>query len=245
MPENKYDDPAFFSKYNKMDRSQKGLSGAGEWSTLEKLLPDFHSKRLLDLGCGFGWHCVYAVEHGAAAAVGIDISQKMLATARSKTTSDRITYLCKSIEAIDFPEQSFDIVLSSLALHYIEDFNALCGKVSRCLINGGSFIFSVEHPVFTAAGNQKWYYEADGTGKHWPVDNYFAEGSRTADFLGEPVRKYHRTLTTYLNGLLKNGFTITNIVEPQPSQELLNTVPTMQEELRRPMMLIVTAQKNK
>ena len=66
MKENKYNDPVFFEKYNQMPRSRQGLSAAGEWQTLEPLLPDFAGKEVLDLGCGYGWHCVYAAEHGAA-----------------------------------------------------------------------------------------------------------------------------------------------------------------------------------
>ena len=49
-----------------MDRSKKGLDGAGEWKTLENMLPDFQGKKVLDLGCGYGWHCEYAADHGAA-----------------------------------------------------------------------------------------------------------------------------------------------------------------------------------
>lgn len=55
--------------------------------------------------------------------------------------------------------------------------------------------------------------------------------------------KYHRTLTTYLNGLIKSGFETTNIIEPTPSEELLLKVPEMAEELRRPMMLLVSCIK--
>jgi len=61
--------------------------------------------------------------------------------------------------------------------------------------------------------------------------------------LGEEVIKYHRTLTTYLNSLIKKDFGITGIVEPKPSENMLNTVPGMEDELRRPMMLIVSARK--
>lgn len=57
MKQNKYDEDSFFRKCSQMDRSVKGLAGAGEWKTLERMLPDFHGKRVLDLGCGFGWHC--------------------------------------------------------------------------------------------------------------------------------------------------------------------------------------------
>ena len=65
MKENKYDNSDFFSQYSQMSRSVEGLKGAGEWHVLQKMLPDFAGKRVLDLGCGFGWHCVYAIEHGA------------------------------------------------------------------------------------------------------------------------------------------------------------------------------------
>ena len=82
MKENKYDDPLFFEKYSQMDRSKKGLDGAGEWKTLENMLPDFQGKKVLDLGCGYGWHCEYAADHGAAEVTGVDISEKMLEEAR-------------------------------------------------------------------------------------------------------------------------------------------------------------------
>lgn len=55
--------------------------------------------------------------------------------------------------------------------------------------------------------------------------------------------KYHRTLTTYLNTLLQNGFTIQHIIEPQPPQEMLN-LPGMRDEMRQPMMLLVSAKKS-
>ena len=54
--ENTYDRKEFFEKYSQMERSVKGLEGAGEWHELQKLLPDFSGKRVLDLGCGFGWY---------------------------------------------------------------------------------------------------------------------------------------------------------------------------------------------
>lgn len=98
MKQNKYDDNAFFRKYSQMDRSVKGLEGAGEWKTLERLLPDFHDKHVLDLGCGFGWHCRYAAEHGAASVLGVDISAKMIAKARSMGNEGIIEYRCMPME---------------------------------------------------------------------------------------------------------------------------------------------------
>ena len=243
MKQNKYDDDTFFNKYSNMDRSKNGLEGAGEWHELKNMLPDFKDKRVLDLGCGFGWHCRYAVENGARSVIGIDISQKMLSEAKSKTKCGNIEYICMPIEDIDFPEESFDVVISSLALHYIKSFEDVLDRVYKCLSRGGDFIFSVEHPIFTAQGPQDWYYDDKGNILHWPVDHYFTEGIRNAKFLGEEVIKYHRTLTTYLNSLIKIGFEITGVVEPKPAENMLNTVPGMSDELRRPMMLLVSARK--
>lgn len=243
MKQNKYDDDVFFNKYSNMNRSKNGLEGAGEWHELKKMMPNFKDKRVLDLGCGFGWHCRYAVENGARSVIGIDISQKMLSEAKSKTKYGNIEYICMPIEDIDFPEESFDVVISSLALHYVKSFEDVLDRVYKCLSRGGDFVFSVEHPIFTAQGPQDWYYDDKGNILHWPVDHYFTEGIRNAKFLGEEVIKYHRTLTTYLNSLIKIGFEITGVVEPKPAENMLNTVPGMRDELRRPMMLLVSARK--
>ena len=243
MKENKYDDDRFFSQYAQMSRSVEGLQGAGEWYILQKMLPDFTDKRVLDLGCGFGWHCIYAIEHGAKYVTGIDISGKMLEEAQKRNSSPLIEYRCMAIEDFDFQPDTYDIVISSLTFHYLESFINICRKVNSCLAAGGSFVFSVEHPIFTAYGNQDWYYDQDGKRAHWPVDRYFSEGKRTAVFLGEEVVKYHKTLTTYINSLLQTGFEICELIEPQPSEMMLDTIPEMQDELRRPMMLLISAKK--
>nr|WP_207735947.1 class I SAM-dependent methyltransferase [Eubacterium sp. 1001713B170207_170306_E7] len=225
-----------------MSRSQQGLSGAGEWSELQKLLPDFDNKRVLDLGCGYGWHCLYAAEHGAASVLGVDISEKMLEAAREKNSHERISYRQSAMEDLDFADSAFDVVISSLAFHYIRDFSTLAARISQWTAPGGEFVFSVEHPVFTAYGTQDWYYDDAGEILHFPVDHYYYEGKRKAVFLGEAVIKYHRTLTTYLDTLLKNGFELQRIVEPQPPAEMLD-LPGMKDEMRRPMMLLVSAKK--
>ncbi|ROR25904.1 methyltransferase family protein [Mobilisporobacter senegalensis] len=243
MKENKYDNEQFFDQYSRFPRSVEGLSAAGEWHELKKLLPDFMDKRVLDIGCGFGWHCIYAAENGAATVLGTDISENMLAVAREKNSYANVEYHRLAMEDMDFAPDSFDVVISSLAFHYTPDFGSICERICKCLTADGDFIFSVEHPIFTAYGTQDWSYDERGNRNHWPVDNYFTEGARNAVFLGEQVIKYHQTLTTYLNTLLKTGFAITGIVEPKPSKDLLDTVPGMRDELRRPMMLLVSAKK--
>lgn len=242
MKENKYDNEQFFEKYSRMLRSQKGLEGAGEWSELEKILPDFQGKTVLDLGCGYGWHCKYAASHGASSVLGTDISHKMLDKARTINAAPQIEYRCAAMEDLRFEDDSFDIVLSSLAFHYVRDFGPLAARIAHWVRPGGSFVFSVEHPVFTAYGPQDWVYDENGKILHFPVDNYYYEGAREAVFLGEKVTKYHRTLTTYLNTLLCNGFVLRHVIEPQPPADMLH-LEGMKDEMRRPMMLLVGAEK--
>lgn len=59
----------------------------------------------------------------------------------------------------------------------------------------------------------------------------------------EGVAKQHHTLTQILNGLLERGFALTAVEEAMPPREMLD-IPGMKDELRRPMMLLVRAQKN-
>lgn len=243
MKENKYDDERFFQRYSQMPRSVRGLEAAGEWHTLEKMLPDFQGKRVLDLGCGFGWHCRYAALHGALSVTGIDLSNRMIARARRENSLPQITYRQIAIEDYEYPASAFDVVLSSLAFHYLASFDEICPLIARSLSPDGNFVFSVEHPVFTAQGPQDWHYDEKGSPLHWPVDRYFSQGARKAVFLGEKMIKYHRTITYYIDALLQNGFELTGLNEPQPPLHWIDTIPGMKDELRRPMILLISARK--
>lgn len=242
MKENKYDDAAFFAKYAGMHRSIYGLAGAAEWAALRAMLPDVAGKSVLDLGCGYGWHCRYFAENGASRVLGIDLSERMLAEARSRENPPAIEYRRAAMEELDFPAESFDLVFSSLAFHYVRDFAPLAANIARWLKRGGALVCSMEHPVFTASGPQDWDYAPDGSIRHFPVDRYFEEGEREAIFLGERVIKYHRTLTTIVSALFASGLRLTVLVEPQPPEDMLD-LPGMRDEMRRPMMLLLSAEK--
>jgi SAM-dependent methyltransferase len=243
MKQNKYDDPDFFAKYSEMPRSLGGLETAGEWPALRSLLPDLRYKRLLDLGCGFGWHCRYARQQGARQVIGVDLSEKMLARANATTDDSAIEYRRGAIEDIDFHSGEFDVVLSSLALHYVQRFGAVCRNVYRWLAARGVFVFSVEHPMFTALAAQQWCLGPSGERMHWPVDNYQEEGPRHTQWMADDVIKYHRTTATYVNTLIDSGFQITSLLEPAPSTEMLVRHPDWKDEFRRPMFLLLTAVK--
>jgi len=244
MKQNKYDDPEFFANYSQMARSIGGLEAAGEWPAFRSLLPDLRDKKVLDLGCGFGWHCRYAREQHARLVIGVDISEKMIRRAKESTDDPAIEYRRLAIEDIDFPTEEFDVVLSSLALHYVKRFDVVCTKVHHCIVPGGTFVISVEHPIFTALAAQDWYYGQHGERLYWPVDHYQEEGPRQARFLNHDVLKYHRTVATYVNALLDAGFIITRLYEPEPAQEMLDKDAEMHDETRRPMFLLIAAIKN-
>lgn len=240
--QSEYDNPTFFEEYAKMARSREGLSAAGEWTQLRQLFPPLEGKAMLDLGCGYGWHCRFAAEQGAARVLGIDLSGRMLEEAWKRGGAG-ITYRLCAIEDYEYPENAWDIVLSNLALHYVEDLDAVFRKVRRTLKPGGTFLLNIEHPTFTAGVGQDWIYSSDGTPRYWPVDDYFIPGEQTTRFLGCEVKKYHHTLTQILMGLLGSGFALQAVVEAEPPESMME-LSGMKDELRRPMMLLVKAAAN-
>ncbi len=230
-----YDDPSFFEAYSKMSRSIYGLEGAGEWHQLKKLFPDMNGADVLDLGCGYGWHCRYASENGARSIFGIDTSTLMIEEAERRNSAENIDYRVCGIEDYDYPAEKYDLVVSNLALHYIADLDTVFANVHKTLRHGGIFVMNIEHPTFTAGVDQQ--FSADGT---WPVDNYYYPGERSTVFLGHPVTKQHHTLTQILMGIINSGMTIEIIEEAMPPEEWREIMP---EEMRRPMMLLVRARK--
>lgn len=70
---------------NQMNRSKAGLSAAGEWHRLKPLFTVLDKKSVLDLGRGYGWHCKFSREQGAARVLGIDLSEKMIGKAWRST----------------------------------------------------------------------------------------------------------------------------------------------------------------
>ena len=240
MPQNVYDDPGFFAGYRGLRRSREGLAGAPEWPTLQSMLPAMPGLRVLDLGCGFGAFTRWARTAGAASVIGVDLSENMLAQARTSTQDPGITYLRSAIEDLTLPAASFDLVYSSLALHYILDFAAVCSLVRHVLVRGGSFAFSVEHPLYTAPSRPGWQTDAAGN-KTWPVDSYLLEGPRTTNWFAPGVVKQHRTLASYVNGLVAASFRLVRLEEWGPTAEQIAEWPDLAEELQRPTFLLAAA----
>ena len=237
MTQNIYDNEGFFAGYSKLGRSVEGLAGAAEWPTLRALLPDLAGKRVLDLGCGFGWFCRYVRDTGAAEVVGFDVSEKMLERARTTTTDAAISYARQDLETLELQPASFDLIYSSLTFHYIEKLPRLFAQIHAALAPGGSFVFSVEHPIYTAPSAPKW------AGSTWPLDSYLEEGPRSTDWLANGVIKHHRTVGNYLNLLIETGFTLRHVGEWGPTPEQIAVHPEWANERQRPPFLLVSARR--
>lgn len=242
MTQNIYDDDSFFAGYSKLPRSIDGLDAAPEWPALRAMLPALEGRRVIDLGCGFGWFCRFACEAGAAHVLGLDVSENMLARARETTADRAIVYRRADLERLDLPAGSFDLAYSSLTLHYIANLKALLQGVHTALASGGRLVFSVEHPLYTAPSRPGWVEDKSGR-KTWPLDGYLAEGSRSTDWFAPGVIKQHRTIATYLNLLLEQGFTLLRIEEWGPNAEQIAAHPEWAVERDRPPFLLVSASR--
>ncbi|MCA0030966.1 class I SAM-dependent methyltransferase [Mesorhizobium sp. B263B2A] len=242
MAQNIYDQPDFFAGYSQLGRSVEGLEGAAEWPALRAMLPEVAGTRIVDLGCGFGWFCRWAHENGAREILGLDLSEKMLARARAASRDTGITYERADLDQLSLPQGAFDLAYSSLALHYVEDVARLFETVHRALSPGGHFVFSTEHPIYMAPTKPGWLSDAEGR-KTWPVDQYLVEGPRKTDWLAKGVVKYHRTMGTTLNSLIRSGFTIEHVEDFCPTAEQIAARPELAEELERPMFLLVSARR--
>jgi SAM-dependent methyltransferase len=159
----------------------------------------------------------------------------MIEEAKRRNAGEGIEYRVCDLLEFSYPEETYDLVVSNLVLHYLENLDGIYQSIYRTLKPGGVFLFNIEHPTFTAGVNQQ--FAANGT---WPVTDYYYPGKRTTNFLGYEVKKYHHTLTQILNGLLKIGFVIEAVEEAMPPAQWRDQMP---EEMKRPMMLLVRTRK--
>lgn len=239
MAQNIYDDQAFFEGYSQFPRSRMGLAGAPEWPSLRGMLPGLKGARVLDLGCGFGAFCRWAVEQGAAEVVGVDLSSKMLASAQERGPGLPIVYEQADLESYQ-PQGQFDLIYSSLAVHYLADFDALCARIKAALVPGGAFVFSMEHPIFAARGNPEWLSDGEGY-RVFALSDYAREGERVTDWVVDGIVKYHRKISTIVNALVRTGFVVDAMDEWSPTAADLEANPGLADEIVRPMLLLMAA----
>lgn len=173
MAQNIYDDEKFFAGYSQLPRQLQGLQGTPEWPSFRSLIPGIHGAKVLDLGCGYGWLCRWAREEGAEEVLGVELSENMLNKAKQFPEDSAITYLRADLETLTLSPKTFQVAYSSLTLHYLKNLPELVAQVYQSLTPGGSFVFSVEHPIYTSPRNPRFTHDGEGN-KIWPLDSYLS-----------------------------------------------------------------------
>ncbi len=242
--QNIYDNPEFYDGYRKLRERERNYNNMFEQPYLRSLLPPLEGLRVLDLGCGSGPLCRYLASQGAVSVAGVDISEKMLSDAQNHPghRQEIVSYSHCPMEDFEPEGMTFDLVVSSLAIQYVEDYEALIANIGRSLTGGGRLVFSIEHPMMTGSP-EAWVKDKDGNKVHWPVDQYSIEGSRERHWFVDGVIKYHRRLDTTVNTLIENGLTIERLLEPVPTDEEVENYPSLIDERVRPAFLFVKCRK--
>lgn len=185
-------------------------------------------RRVLDLACGQGIVARELARRGASV-FGVDISERMLALARSYQQSEaqEVTFVLDDAQALgSLADGAFDGVTCNMALMDIPDLAATLQAVSRVLKPGGWFVFSITHPCFNTPASI-WLTRPDGTVSR-EVSGYFEEGfwrPQNTQGVRSRVGALHRTLSAYLNSLVAASFTIERLLEPRAIDALARRSP--------------------
>ncbi|MDO5054927.1 class I SAM-dependent DNA methyltransferase [Pasteurella oralis] len=244
-----YDAPQFFELYQKLRENPHSLNEVVEKPTMLSLLPTLTGKKLLDLGCGCGEHLQLYLQHNARYVVGIDLSANMLQQAErnlSKFAKNRphfALYQLAMEQLSQLPENGFDVICSSFAFHYIQDFPQLLNDIYQKLNANGYLLFSQEHPIVTCyQGGERWEKDHNKQQIAYRLNYYRDEGERDRNWFKQPFKTYHRTTATIINNLIQAGFQIEQIEEP-----MLANQPKWQNEFKdlqhRPVLLFIKAKK--
>lgn len=235
-----YDDDAVFATYMARRLREGNPNDTLEKPIIVELLGELAHQRMLDLGCGDAAFGREALGQQCQSYVGIDGSRNMVALAQKNLQNTPGEAIHATLETWDYPPATFDVALSRLALHYIEDLEAVFRLVHRTLVVGGRFVFSVEHPVITSC-DRGW--QGAGPRQDWVVDDYFLTGRRVTEWMGGQVVKYHRTVENYFLGLQQAGFLVEAVRESQPRREHFADEENYRRRQRIPLFLILAARK--
>ncbi|MFD2033978.1 class I SAM-dependent methyltransferase [Belliella marina] len=198
------------------------------------LLPDVRGKIILDAACGPGKYAEILIGKGAIVK-GFDISPKMveLAINRNKDKGEFFVHdLSLNFSMIE--DNSCDIVLCALAMHYIEDWTNTIKEFYRVLKNTGILVISIEHPFFE--------YNFFKSKEYFGIENVKC----TWKSFGRPVEvnSFRRPLYECIAPLTDNGFYIDKLVEPKPTVEFEQLDPKHFKELNEfPAFMCIRAVK--
>jgi len=185
-----------------------------------RVLGDVRGKRILEIGCGGAQNSIALWKWGADAS-GIDVSTKQILYAKrlARHEDAGVNLLVASMENLPFRDETFDIVMTAISLHYTLGFDTTVAEVNRVLVDGGFFTFSMTHPLFEGK-----LVSIRGKNTAIVIGDYFKRRVvRWTEKLpdGSTVRmySYYRTLQDYFDALLKNGFAIERYLELERLKE--------------------------
>ncbi len=243
--QNIYDNDMFFNEYIALRETDNNYNNLLEQPAMMNLLPDLMGKTVLDLGCGFGSDCKYFAENGAEKVIGVDISKNMINLAKKNNSDEKIEYINMSMSEISSLKDTFDLVYSSLAFHYVENFEGLMNDIFHLLNRNGTLLFSQEHPIVTCSVDDSNYYIKDekGTPCSYVISDYSIPGKRKTFWYVDGVEKYHRTFSQIINTVINTGFTVEKAEEPLPSESAISQRKGLEKEFIKPSFLIIKAIK--
>lgn len=187
-----------------------------------KMIGPAHSKNILDIGCGFGDHVKHLSKKNPKKIIGFDLSKEFVDIANSLKIKNTEFFVGDMNKKFKFKDSSFDIIFSSLAIHYAKDIDKFFKEVKRVLKKGGTFVFSTGHPIFNLINQSKNHLigiQKNSRQKHI-FGNYFDETLKTNNFgsSGKFVLR-NFTIETLIKTGLKNGFELINYKDAKPTKE--------------------------
>jgi len=249
MKQNIYDNEIFNREYDKMRNENKGMSANDviEIPIFRSLLPNLKDKKILDLGCGYGENELYFSKEGAKYVLGTDISKHMIEIANKENKLDNIDYRVIAMEDISSIDDKFDLVVSCLAFHYVNDFDKLLLDIYNLLNDNGYLIFSQEHPISDCIifdEKLESNHITINDKKYALVSDYNREGLRIHHWNSCDVNKFFRNFSTIINSLIKKGFIIDEINECKPNEKMIEKNPKYNNQYDYPYYLFVKAHKS-
>ncbi|WP_232695693.1 class I SAM-dependent methyltransferase [Brevibacillus daliensis] len=245
MKQNLFDNPDFFRDFQHNRLSGESENDLIEQPALRSCLPPLKGLKVLDLGCGGGQFARYCMDQGALAVTGVDLSKNMLEYAHTHNDLAGITYIHGALEDIELPTNYYDLIVSSLVMDYVRDYESVVKKITQALSDRGYFVYSTLHPHITARKLvEGWVRDEKGNKHYWPLDNYLEDGRREMYLVkDQKATFYHRSMSTAVNTLIKAGLMLHEIIEPTCTPEGLLRQPHQISEIRRPTFLILKTQK--